>query len=349
VWLETYIFVPDEIGLEILQALVDAATRGCDVVLLVDRFGAHKLRDKHVKPLRTAGGVAIWFNPLLALKPNSAKVSVFGAHRDHRKILVVDDDIAYTGGRNVGLEYVGAGPDSFYDVMVRVEGPAARDFAAVFLETLTDTCDVDRQLFDAGAPAGEVSVRVLQLDLRERVGELDHALADLVAGAQERLLLSTPYLMPPAPLLEAALSAARRGVDVRLLTCGRSDVPLVQYAGRRLYPILLEAGIRIWEHERDILHAKFFVADGRRTIIGSYNADRWGQRYNQEVAAEIESRELATGLAECFRRGATVEITKETIEAWPWYVPFFARLLWILSKILAPDASHRARRGEARS
>jgi phosphatidylserine/phosphatidylglycerophosphate/cardiolipin synthase-like enzyme len=150
--------------------------------------------------------------------------------------------------------------------------------------------------------------------------------------------------MPPAPILEAALGAARRGVDVRLLTCGRSDVPLVQYAGRRLYPVLLEAGVRVWEHERDILHAKFFVADGRRTIIGSYNADRWGQRYNQEVAAEIESEELAAGLAECFHRGATVEITRETIEAWPWYVMFVARLLWILSRILAPDASHRARR-----
>ena len=226
-----------------------------------------------------------------------------------------------------------------------IQGPAARDFAAVFLETLRDTCKVDRPLFAAAEPAGDVPVRVLQLDLRERVGELDFALADLAAGAQERLLMSTPYLMPPAPILEAALAAARRGVDVRLLTCGRSDVPLVQYAGRRLYPILLEAGVRVWEHERDILHAKFFVADGRRTIIGSYNADRWGQRYNQEVAAEMESEELAAGLAECFRRGATVEITRETIEAWPWYVMFFARLLWILSKILAPDASHRARVG----
>jgi cardiolipin synthase len=176
VWLETYIFKPDAVGLQLIEALVAAARRGCDVVLLVDRFGAHALRDKHVQPLREAGGHAIWFNPLLALKPNSAKVSLFGAHRDHRKILVVDDAVAYTGGRNVGLEWVGAGPDSFYDVMVRIEGPAARDFASVFLETLHDTCDLDRSLFTAAPAAGDVPVRVLQLDLRERVGQLDHAL-----------------------------------------------------------------------------------------------------------------------------------------------------------------------------
>ena len=119
---------------------------------------------------------------------------------------------------------------------------------------------------------------------------------------------------------------------------------MVQYAGRRIYPLLLDAGVRVWEHERDILHAKFFVADEERTIIGSYNADRWGQRYNQEVAAQIDGRELADGLAVCFRKGATVEITRETIDAWPWYVMFFAHVLWLLSKILAPDASHRARR-----
>jgi cardiolipin synthase len=244
----------------------------------------------------------------------------------------------------VGLEYVGQGPDKFYDVMVRIQGPAAHDFARVFLETLDDTYDLARSLFPPAPPVGDVPVRVLQLDLRERVGQLDHSLVDLINGARERLMLSTPYLMPPGPILDAILAAGRRGVDVRLLTCGRSDVPLVQYAGRRLYPLLLDAGVRVWEHERDMLHAKFFVADDERTIIGSYNADRWGQRYNQEVAAEIDSRELADGLAVCFRKGATVEITRQTIDAWPWYVMFLARILWLLSRILAPDASSRARR-----
>jgi cardiolipin synthase len=343
VWLETYIFVPDEVGQRVLDALVAAAERGCDVILLVDRFGAHSLRDKHVEPLRKAGGHAIWFNPLLALKPHSAKVSLFGAHRDHRKILVVDDRISYTGGRNVALEYVGAGPDSFYDVMVRIEGPATRDFASIFLETLFDTCDIKRDIFPAAPGEGDVDIRVLQLDLREHVGQLDHAIVDLIQGARDRLLLCTPYLIPPKPILAAILDAPARGVDVRLLTCGRSDVPMVQIAGRHLYKRLLDAGVRIWEHEKDILHAKFYVADGRRTIIGSYNADRWGQRYNQEVAAEMLSEDLAGGLAKCFHSGATIEITREMVAGRPWYARAASAFLWGLSTVLAPDASGRAR------
>ncbi len=201
VWLETYIFKPDEVGLQLIQALVDAARRGCDVILLVDRFGAHALRDRHVQPLREAGGHAIWFNPLLALKPHSAKVTLFGAHRDHRKILVVDDHVAYTGGRNVGLEWVGGGPDSFYDVMVRIQGPAAPDFAGIFLETLDDTCDLERSLFAPAPASGDVPVRVLQLDLREREGQLDHALIYLIDDARHRLLQCNPYLTPQGPIL----------------------------------------------------------------------------------------------------------------------------------------------------
>ena len=110
VWLETYIFVPDAAGQQVLDALVRAARRGCDVILMVDRFGAHKLRDRHVQPLRDAGGHAFWFNPLFGLGREAKKVTPFGFHRDHRKILVVDDAVAYTGGRNVSMEWVGSGP-----------------------------------------------------------------------------------------------------------------------------------------------------------------------------------------------------------------------------------------------
>lgn len=344
VWAELYIFIPDAAGLKVLEALERAARRGCDVVLLIDRFGAKALKDRHVEGLRRAGGVAYWFNPLFAFKPNSAKVTPFGMHRDHRKIVVVDEAVALAGGRNVGADWGGPGHAAFFDISVRIEGPAARDFAEVFLETLNDTTDVERELFEAAPGEGDARVRVLQLDLREKEGALDHAICELVADAREQILFCTPYFIPPAPILDELEKAAQRGVDVRLLTARKSDVPWVTWAGRHLYGRLLDAGVQIWEHEGGgILHAKYYVADRRRTIIGSYNADRWGQRFNQEVAAEVESAALAGEVATCFRDGATRAVTRADVEAWPWPVRLFYAVLYALSHLVAPDAS-RVRR-----
>src|SRR5690554_5803784 len=222
VWVEVYIFEPDHTGLETLDALTRAARRGCDVILLIDRFGAKRLRDRHVKALRAAGGAAFWFNPLLSLKPNSKKVTPFGVHRDHRKIVVVDDGIGYTGGQNVSLKWSGPGPNEFFDTMLRVEGPAVRGLGAVFLETLGDTATLWREL-PHPAPAFEDGVRVAvhTLDLREEAGDLDHALVDLIDTAQREVLFCTPYFIPPRRIHQALLDAADRGVDVRVLTAGK--------------------------------------------------------------------------------------------------------------------------------
>jgi len=366
VWLECYIFVPDGAGRKFLVALRDAAARGCDVILLVDRFGSHALRERDVEPLCNAGGHAYWFNPFFGLRENAKKVTPFGIHRDHRKIMVIDDDVAYFGGRNVSMAWAGGGSgggglvgsgggsgivgssgakegEEFYDVMVRAEGPAARDFAAVFLETLDDTTDLRRDLFPAARGSGDARVEVLQLDLREKEGELDHAICDLIANASGTLLFCTPYFIPPRPIHDALLDAARRGVDVRILTAGKCDVPWVMWAGRRLYPRFLAAGARIYEHNCDYLHAKFYVADGQTSIIGSYNADRWGQRFNQEDAGRIASARLAGELARCFEDGITDEVTPATVGAWAWYLVFFYRVMYALSHLIAPDASQKRR------
>ncbi len=345
VWIETYIFQPDAAGQQVLRALEGAARRGCDVVLMIDRFGSKALKDRHVEGLRAAGGWAFWYNPLLALKPYSNKVTPLGVHRDHRKIFLVDRGPVFCGGRNVSMKFGGPGPEAFFDMMMRVDGPAVRDLAAVFLETLDDTTDLDRTLFDPPPPAGDLTLRVLQLDLRERVGELDHALCELIAGAEREVLYSSPYFIPPGPILEELLATARRGVDVRVLTAGKTDVPPVRWAGRRLYRRLLDAGVRLWEMQGVILHAKYFVADGRCSIVGSYNADRWGQRYNQEVAVLVEGAAVARGLAEHFAEavGRSVRVTEETVAGWPAWRRAGYAAAHALSHVVAPDAS-RVRR-----
>lgn len=320
VWVEVYIFEPDLTGMEVLGALERAARRGCDVILLIDRFGAKHLRDRHVEGLREAGGFAFWFNPLLALKPHSKKVTLFGVHRDHRKIVVVDDGIGYTGGQNVSLQWSGPGPVEFIDTMLRLEGPAVRGLAAVFLETLGDTAALWRELPDP-APALEGGVRtaVHSLDLREKEGDLDRALVRLIQAARREVLFCTPYFIPPRTLQQALLDAADRGVSVYILTAGETDVPWARAAARHLYADLLGLRVRIFEHYGRILHAKFFVADRARSIVGSYNADVWGQRYNQEVAVSVEDEALAGELAAFFQSAALEqgrEITRATLRRW---------------------------------
>ncbi len=336
VWLETFIFEPDAAGMRVLLHLTRAARRGLDVILIVDRMGSRQLRDKHLREFREAGGHAVWFNTLLGVRKTGRKVTPLGMHRDHRKIFLVDDHTAFVGGRNVSMDYGGRGDDVFYDVMIEIRGPAVREVADVFLETLGDAAHLRRELFPPAEKLGEVDVRVLQLDLREEVSDLDRALLDLIQNAKHELRFCTPYLLPSPSVIEALSDAARRGVDVRVLTAGWSDVPKVKVAGRHLYKTLIEHGVRVFEMTSHPLHAKFYVSDRFCSIVGSYNADRWGQRYNQEVAAQVRSGELADGLRGCFADGAEREVTLDDIKDWSAPRRALQAVLYGMSKVLAP-------------
>jgi cardiolipin synthase A/B len=350
VWVETFIFEHDEAGHLILDALVAAARRGCDVILLLDWLGSRKLRDREVRPLRDAGGHVIWFNPPLGLGPHDTKLTALGLHRDHRKILVVDDAVAHIGGRNLAAEYGGPGQDEFFDMMVRLTGPAVRDLAAVFLETVHRATALKRDLFDAAPSTGETPVEVLTLELTEATGEIDRALEAMIDGATRTVRFCAPYL----PLLDAhrraLLDAAARGVDVRLLTAGKTDAPHMRSGGRHQYAGLLRGGVRVFEHTKMKLHAKMYIVDGRESMVGSYNGDRWEQRYNQEVAARIEDEKLAASLTESFE--AAVEdghaFTLAEVEAWAWYRRWWYAFAYFVIALLAPDATARRRAAAAR-
>ncbi|NNF04734.1 MAG: hypothetical protein HKN17_09730, partial [Rhodothermales bacterium] len=189
IWLETYIYEPDDVGNAVRDRMVDAAVRGCDVILIFDRWGSPRIDADYVKPIIDAGGRVAMFNPLIPWRRIGRKIAPF-RHRDHRKMLITDD-AAFCGGSNVSTDYGGPGPEKFYDLVLRVEGPAVRDVSSVFLETFrriapaadtslghnaadpTDATDVDAADatdFDAPtlrkADAREATVRVLALDHR---------------------------------------------------------------------------------------------------------------------------------------------------------------------------------------
>ena len=307
VWLETYIFEPDEVGNMARDALAEAAQRGCSVILLFDRWGSPKIGMRYAQPIIDAGGRVAVYNPVLPWRKLGRKIAPV-LHRDHRKILVADDT-AFCGGANVSLDYGGPGPEFFFDLTLRVEGPCVQDLAATFLATLRSATGNAPPVPRRSDPIeGGAVAQVLTLNLRQRHNDLDLALENSLELAQERCLLMTPYFVPPDWFKDGLVNASEGGVDVQILTAGRSDVPLARVAGRHLYEELLEAGIRVFEMQHPVLHAKCITIDGRYSIVGSYNVDAYGGKHNLEVGLASSDPNLASHLeAEFHRRTADSE------------------------------------------
>lgn len=175
VWLEIYILARDEVGKEFVGALADAARRGCDVRLLYDRFGSPRIGTEQTRPIAEAGGTVAVYNPLVRRR-YGRKISSF-LHRDHRKILIVDG-AGYTGGRNIGLAYGSRnGPGTFFDITVRIEGPAVRDLASVFADAFRDARGEDVPLPDAPVSHEPgLLIDVLELNNEKAQHDLDDTL-----------------------------------------------------------------------------------------------------------------------------------------------------------------------------
>ena len=334
VWLEMYILEPDEVGRRLVEALVAAARRGCDVILLFDRFGSPRFRARHAAPISKAGGRVALYNPLFPWRKMGRKIAPF-SHRDHRKILIVDD-VGFTGGRNISTEYGGPGPERFHDVTLRLEGPCVRDLASVFLDSLYRATRTVPPLPPPTPPYPDgVFVDVLELSARTHERDLDRAIETLIEQARRCCYVATPYFIPPTWFRQALLHAVHRGVDVRILTAGESDVPHARTAGRHLYGGLLAGGARIFEMQNPILHAKYLTIDGYHSIVGSYNIDQFGGKHNLEVGVAVRDPALAHALEAEFH--ANLERSIEvTLDAWKnrsWLTRLLQWFLYQLARI----------------
>jgi cardiolipin synthase len=297
VWLETYIFRPDGLGRRVLSALTTAAQRGLDVRLLVDDHGSGALSENDVEALVRAGGRVARFNPTPVWRLGRGLV------RDHRKILIVDADHGFVGGMNVADDYGGArlGTGLFRDTHLLLSGPATKDLAEVFSRSWQQATGELVSVSIASSPRPDGShVQILGSDRFLRRRRIQRALATAVQRAQRSITLTTPYFIPPPRLLRSLRQAARRGVQVRILTAGVSDVPIAAVAARHVYGSLLEAGVRIWELQRQTLHAKTVVVDGFYAHVGSFNLDRWSYDRNHEVVAMTLDPGIGAALEKVF-------------------------------------------------
>jgi cardiolipin synthase len=334
--IETYIWRDDEIGREFLDLLVAAARRGVRVRVMVDEIGSLYLRERHFRPLIEAGGQFSWCHTLSPLR-NRYSFNL----RNHRKLQVIDGDIAYVGGMNFGREYAGLDPvdGDWGDVQIRTEGRVVETFEEIFAEDWFFGSGRDDVRFKPTA-RGQAEEPLFVHVLRGGPDEEDHPMLrvnlELLARARTRLWIGTGYFVPGEILQTALQVAAGRGVDVRLLVSKKSEHPLLVQAGRSYYDALLRQGVRIYEYEKGIEHSKYLVIDEGWVSVGSCNFDERSMRLNFELNLLIHGGEINREMAKLFEAtiGEAREIDRETFAGRPYRERLLESALRPLSPVL---------------
>lgn len=306
VHLEYYIFQDDETGRRLLAILAERARAGVEVRLLVDAVGSWTMRRRGVAAdLMSAGGQFASFLPISVFsRPFSVNL------RNHRKIVVIDGHVAFTGGMNIGDEYRSRDPriGHWRDSQARVQGPAALRLHEVFIEdwlfATGERVFGPRYLVAPDMP-GDVVVEVIESGPDRTSETIYRRLFVAITRAEKRVWLTTPYFIPDQAILVALATAAQRGVDVRLLLPGWSDQPLALYAGRAHYTELLRSGARVYEYAPGMLHAKTMVVDDQWVTIGSANMDRRSFHLNWEANLVLLDRGINEDMARRFEQDLT--------------------------------------------
>ncbi|HEB98912.1 MAG TPA: phosphatidylserine/phosphatidylglycerophosphate/cardiolipin synthase family protein [Thiotrichales bacterium] len=317
IWLELYLFESGRAAGEFISRLERARERGVSVHLLLDHFGAHGLVGADRDRLRASGIELAFYNPL---SYGRLRRNLF---RDHRKILVVDGEVAFTGGFGVTDEFYAPGdPLAWRETAVEIRGPLVADWQALFRANWSRWSDTLLPEPPSPPPSlpGGVRGRVTVSPPRKGQTGVKRSFQARVRHARERIYLATAYFVPSRRLRRHLMRAARRGVDVRLLLPGRhTDHPAVRLAGRRFYDRLLRAGVRIYEYQPRFLHQKVILCDDWASI-GSSNLDRWNLRWNLEANQEVRDPAFAAEVKQMLETDLAESLE---ISPYPW-----ARRTW---------------------
>lgn len=327
--LETYIFEADEVGRALAELLMKKRAAGVTVNLIYDSVGSLETPREFFDPLRAAGINVLEYNPV---NPLHAKRGWELNQRDHRKLLVVDGRIAFTGGVNISKVYgksallpsrrqthpPNAKEAAWRDSHMQIEGPAVTEFQKLFLDTWqrkTNRAADEADYFPPLTAQGNALVRAIG-SMPERADySVYKTYISAFAHADNYIHLTTAYFVPDQQIVDAMIAAAQRGVDVKIIFPSFSDVGLMVHAGRSYYDELLRAGIKIYERNTAMLHAKTAVIDGVWSTIGSTNLDMRSFLHNDEINAVVLSVDFAEKMEALFERDLR-ESTEITLDAW---------------------------------
>ncbi len=293
--LETYIFSAGEPGDQFLAALLAARARGVPVYVVVDAWGSQDLANSYWEPLRKAGGEFRWFNE------QTHRGFLF---RNHRKLLVCDEQLAIVGGFNLAPEYVGDGVTrGWCDIGLHLDGPLGGQLAASFDKMFT-RAELRHRAFmrvmktGAHARLAHPDGDLLMSGPGRGFSTLRRALRNDLRTAR-RVQIIAAYFLPTWNLRRALQLAARRGAQVQIILPAKSDVPMALHASRRFYRTLLAAGVEIFEYQPQILHAKLIVIDDV-AYVGSANLDTRSLHINYELSLRLKNPQVAEGGRQLF-------------------------------------------------
>lgn len=310
VLMEMYWFGSDRTGWRFAEALMDKARQGVPVALIYDAVGSLEADPKMFEAMRAAGVRVADYNPIAPWR-RRFRIGVVN-RRNHRKMLMIDRRIGFTGGVNIGDEWAAEseGGEGWRDDMVRIEGLAVASMRTIFLHTWDELAREeehdDVEPFDEPVPParytgeGEAKVRVLANHFLGERRAIRSTYLDRIRRAKESVYITNSYFVPDRVIRRELRRAASRGVDVRVLLPGESDVPAVSYASRRMYGWLMNQGIHMHEWRGNVLHAKTAVIDGEWTTVGTYNLDYRSWRFNLEVTVAIEDPTVGAAMKERF-------------------------------------------------
>jgi cardiolipin synthase len=334
VHLEFFSIHGDDTGRRLLDLLAEKARAGIEVRLLLDAVGSLYLRRAALQTLRDAGGKQAFFFPLNRLR-SLIQVNM----RNHRKIVVVDGRVAFTGGMNIGDTYLGKDPYFGYwrDTFLRVEGPAVAGLQDTFREDWNFTT---REVLTGpaysprAASVGDAKVQIVAGGPDQPVNCIREIYFMGMVEARRRLWLASPYFVPDRGLLDALRLARYRGADVRLLTILRPDHYLSFYAGRYYFTELLESGIQVYQYRKGMMHSKFMLVDGQWGLVSSANLDIRSLRLDFEAGVLLHSPALVAEMEAAFERDLTESVPLEPGEFGAR--PLRTRLLENACRLLAP-------------
>jgi cardiolipin synthase len=319
VWVESYIFLNDIAGCAVAQALQERARLGVDVRVLYDAVGSQTTPSAFFRKMEAAGVQVHCFHSIWEALYRFSLFRVLN-RRDHRKLLIIDDRVAYFGGMNLVAQGSTAVVEAaehlpvsagWRDVHVRLAGPQQQELAESFDRSWCRARRLKRKSrgkpssavargYRLGLPAatGQESIQFFDSGPGRRHTRAARVFTQLIRRAKKRLTLSMAYFLPVGPVLKQLVRAHRRGVFVQVVLPGESDVRLVQRATRFLYRSLLRRRFHIYERQLHMLHSKVMIVDDEWTVLGSCNLDPRSLYINWEFLAVIHSRKLAKALGE---------------------------------------------------
>jgi cardiolipin synthase len=313
--MEAYIYWEGDIGRRFARALAAKCRAGVQVKLLLDAFGCSSIGKEIQNILKDGGCELVWYNPI--------RLRTLGRlnNRTHRKSLIVDGRIAYTGGAGIADHWTGNGqdPKHWHDVQIRVEGPGAVGLQTGFVQNWLDTTGElvsGEEFFPPCDAAGTMAAQTI-LSTPEAGSSGVRVMYYLsIVSARRSVYITNPYFIPDDSGTEILVAAARRGVNVKIMLAGiHNDMRISRYSSIHLYGKFLEAGIEIYEYNRTMLHQKTMVVDGIWSTVGTANFDNRSFALDEESNVCVYDRRLAAQLEAIFMEDMK-ECERITLAAW---------------------------------